>query len=71
MLPAELAADPERRERFERETKAIAALNHPHICTLHEFDTHEGIDFLVMEHLEGETLLVLGGRARQTPRSRS
>ena len=56
VLPAELAADPERRERFEREAKAIAALNHPHICTLYEFDSHEGIDFLVMEHLEGESL---------------
>ena len=41
---------------FEREAKAIAALNHPHICTLYEFDSHEGIDFLVMEHLEGESL---------------
>ncbi len=56
VLPAQLAADPERRQRFEREAKAIAALNHPHICILHEFDTHEGIDFLVMEHLEGESL---------------
>ena len=56
VLPSELAADPTRRARFEREAKAIAALSHPHICTLHEFDTQDGTDFLVMEYLEGETL---------------
>ena len=56
VLPSELADDPARRARFEREAKAIAALSHPHICTLHEFDTQDGIDFLVMEYLEGETL---------------
>ena len=63
VLPAALASDPGRRERFGREAKTIAALNHPHICTL--FDVgHEApsgvsgqaVDFLVMEHLEGETL---------------
>ncbi len=56
VLPSELAADPERRERFEREAKTISSLSHPHICTLYEFDHEDGIDFLVMEHLEGETL---------------
>ena len=56
VLPAELAADPDRRERFEREAKAIAALNHPHICTLHDVGHEDGTDFLVMEHLEGESL---------------
>ena len=56
VLPAELASDPERRERFEREAKAIAALNHPHICTLHDVGHEDGTDFLVMEHLEGESL---------------
>ena len=56
VLPAELASDPERRERFEREAKAIAALNHPHICTLYDVGHEDGTDFLVMEHLEGESL---------------
>ncbi len=56
VLPAELAGDRSRRERLAREAKAIAALSHPHICTLYEFDHQDGIDFLVMEHLEGETL---------------
>ena len=56
VLPAELASDPDRRERFEREAKAIAALNHPHICTLHDVGHEDGTDFLVMEYLEGESL---------------
>jgi serine/threonine protein kinase len=56
VLPADLASDPAARERFEREARAIAALNHPHICVLHDVGCHEGIDFLVMELLEGETL---------------
>ncbi len=56
VLPSELAGDPERRERFEREAKTISSLNHPHICTLHDVGHQDGVDFLVMEHLEGETL---------------
>jgi serine/threonine protein kinase len=56
VLPADLAADPERRARFEREARAIAALSHPHICTIHDVGRHEAIDYLVMEYLEGETL---------------
>jgi len=56
VLPAEHASDGERRERFKREAKAIAALNHPHICTLFDFDSDDGLDFLVMEHLSGESL---------------
>ncbi len=50
------SSDAERRQRFEREAKAISSLNHPHICTLYDVGRHEGVDFLVMEHLEGETL---------------
>jgi eukaryotic-like serine/threonine-protein kinase len=55
-LSGELASDPELRQRFEREAKAISSLNHPHICTLHDIGSHDGVDFLVMEFLEGETL---------------
>ena len=56
VLPAEAAADPERRARFEREARAIAALSHPRICTVHDVGRHEAIDYLVMEYLDGETL---------------
>jgi serine/threonine protein kinase len=48
--------EPERRRRFEREAQAIAALKHPHICVLYDVGRHGDLDFLVMEHLEGETL---------------
>jgi serine/threonine protein kinase len=50
------SADPELRARFEREAKAIAALQHPHICTLYDVGHQDGTDYLVMEYLEGETL---------------
>ncbi|HEY4579945.1 MAG TPA: serine/threonine-protein kinase, partial [Candidatus Acidoferrales bacterium] len=56
VLPAHLADKPDLRERFEREARTIASLNHPHICTLYDIGRHDGIDFLVMEYLEGETL---------------
>ncbi|MDP6580129.1 MAG: protein kinase [Vicinamibacterales bacterium] len=56
VLPAHIAADPDARERFEREAKAVAALNHPHICTLHDIGREDGTDFLVLELLEGESL---------------
>ena len=56
VLPADISADPDRRARFEREAKTIAGLTHPHICTLHDVGDHAGSLFLVMEHLEGETL---------------
>src|ERR1700730_17245631 len=46
----------ELRERFEREAKTIASLNHPHICVLHDIGQQDGTDYLVMEYLEGETL---------------
>ena len=56
VLPARLSSDPKLRERFEREAKAISALSHPHICTLYDVGSHEGVDFLVMEYLEGDSL---------------
>jgi Tol biopolymer transport system component len=56
VLPAHLSSDPARRQRFEREARAVAGLNHPHICVLHDIGTQAGIDFLVLEYLEGETL---------------
>jgi Tol biopolymer transport system component len=56
VLPAALAQSTQLKLRFEREAKAISALAHPHICTLHDVGSHDGIEFLVMEHLEGESL---------------
>jgi serine/threonine protein kinase len=56
VLPTHLADRSELRERFEREAKTIANLNHPHICALYDTGHQDGIDFLVMEYLEGETL---------------
>src|SRR5690242_11246859 len=56
VLSGDLAGDPESRQRFEEEARAIAALNDPHICTIHDVG-HEGdVDYLVLEFLEGETL---------------
>jgi Tol biopolymer transport system component len=56
ILPDHLSDRAELRERFEREARTIASLNHPHICTLHDIGQQDGTDFLVMEYLEGETL---------------
>src|ERR1700746_761845 len=56
VLPAHLADRSDLRERFDREARVVASLNHPHICTLHDIGQQDGIDFLVMEYLEGETL---------------
>ena len=50
------STDPDLKARFEREAKAIAALTHPHICTLYDVGHQNGIEYLVMEYLEGETL---------------
>jgi Tol biopolymer transport system component len=56
VLPAHLAGDSDLRQRFEREARAVSSLNHPHICALFDVGRQDGTDFLVMEHLEGETL---------------
>lgn len=64
VLPRHLSERTELRERFEREARAIASLSHPHICALHDIGSQEGLSFLVMEYLEGETL---GQRMKKGP----
>ena len=56
VLPPDISNRPGLRERFEREAQTISSLNHPHICVLHDVGHYDGIDYLVMEFLEGETL---------------
>ncbi len=56
VLPHDMSADPARKQRFEREAQAISALNHPHICVLHDVGSQDGVDFLVMELMDGEPL---------------
>src|ERR1700733_9824510 len=56
VLPAHLSQNTELRARFEREARAISGLQHPQICVLHDIGRQDGVDFLVMEYLEGETL---------------
>jgi len=56
ILPKDMSADPERKQRFQREAKTISSLNHPNICTLHDIGSQDGLDYLVMECIEGETL---------------
>jgi eukaryotic-like serine/threonine-protein kinase len=64
VLPDHLSANPELRERFEREARAISQLSHPHICVLYDIGKHGSADYIVLEFLEGETL---GTRLRKGP----
>src|SRR5215471_10621990 len=64
-LPAEMTADPERRQRFLTEAKAASALNHPHVCVVYDVgETDDGVPFIAMEFVEGQTL---GALAKQGP----
>jgi serine/threonine protein kinase/Tol biopolymer transport system component len=56
ILPVHLSSSPEARQRFEREARVISSLNHPHICVLHDIGVQDGTAYLVMEHLQGESL---------------
>jgi len=64
ILPSHLSDDAMRRQRFEREAKAVSSLNHPHICTLYDIGRQDGVDFIVMEYVEGATL---GARLEKGP----
>ena len=66
ILPGEFAADPDRMQRFTREAKAASALNHPNVATIYDVGESDGIYFIVMEHVEGETITARMGR-RLTP----
>jgi len=60
----ELARRSDFRERFQREARAISALNHPHICSLYDIGEQDGLDYLVMEYVEGESLAEMLKRDR-------
>ena len=64
VLPAHLSSSAEVRQRFEREARTISSLSHPHICALYDVGNQDGVEFLVMEFLEGETL---SGRLAKGP----
>ena len=56
VLPAHVSNKPELKQRFEREAHVLASLSHPHICPVFDVGQQDGIDYLVMEYLEGKTL---------------
>ncbi len=68
VLPEHLSSSAELRQRFEREAKTISQLSHPHICALYDVGNQDGVEYLVMEYLEGETLAELAERRRHCAR---
>src|SRR6266568_4602916 len=64
VLPQQLSSSTEVGQRFEREAKTISQLSHPHICALYDVGNQDGVEYLVMEYLEGETL---AGRLAKGP----
>ena len=64
VISGSVSSDPLRRQRFEREARAISSLQHPNICTLYDVGSQEGTDYLVIEYLEGETLAARLARGR-------
>jgi serine/threonine protein kinase len=66
VLPAGIASDRERLKRFEREARAASALNHPNIVTIHDIGSSDGVSYIAMELVEGDSLrkLLLGGALR-------
>src|SRR6266566_2186891 len=56
VLPEHLSTNPESKQRFEREARSVSSLNHPNICALYDIGNQDGVVFLVMEYLEGQTL---------------
>ena len=74
VLPAALAADPERLARFQREAQVLASLNHPHIAAIYGLEDANGVQALVMELVEGPTLadrIAQGHPARRSPADRA
>src|SRR5262249_48392706 len=62
VLPERLSSSSEVRQRFEREAKTISQLSHPHICAIYDVGNQDGVEYLVMEYLDGETLADRLGR---------
>jgi len=56
ILPADLSSSPNLKQRFEREARAISSLNQSHICALYDIGAQDGVEFMVMEYLDGQIL---------------